>query len=301
MSLTVIGFALIPIVVIAMAYHLFAGKMARDKKEYRKKTKEYEIRKEVFNKPKNSSVWINMVDDQLYSQLREMGNGNLSIAKWQKQRILKVGVLTAIGLFYSLSTFQKSGLTTNTYVTLLISMFLPIFLYFSQKRTIGSVYNRFRFERQMQFSKFCRLLVPYLKQKNSRSMYSVFNKIVPRLDYEADRNQLKILMKAMTDTPNSIQPYQEFAKKMSGTDMADSFMTTLFDLTQGVRDTSVVEELGKMASESMMDGIDQIIHFKSKKFVFLPTKIAFAFIIIILGYALAMLLHNIGAVNISFG
>ncbi|HFD6742165.1 TPA: hypothetical protein ACF3Q8_003060, partial [Enterococcus faecium] len=154
------------------------------------------------------------------------------------------------------------------------------------------------FERHLQFSKFTRLLIPYLKQKkDGGNLYGVFAKIVKRLDYDTDKKLLMKLMQEMTDQPNDIRPFTEYAEQTSGTDMSVLFMSTVYDIRQGSADLDVIEELDRLASEELMAGIDSIIDYKSRRFVFFPTKIAMTSFILVVGFAVGVLFMNLKDIN----
>ena len=110
---------------------------------------------------------------------------------------------------------------------------VSVLLYRQQLQTVKRVYMQFRFERQMQFAKFARLLIPLLKQTESGiNLYQIFSRVVPRLNYQVDKDLLMGLMKDLSDFPNSIQPYEDYAMAVSGSEMSILFMSTLYDLEQ---------------------------------------------------------------------
>lgn len=242
-------------------------------------------------KQENKSFWLKLLGESYYKKLREMNNSNISIIKWQKQRFLKSWIFIGVGLVMYLLLgkewyYLAGGLAT------------AIGFYVMQAKSINSTYNQFRFERHLQFSKFTRLLIPYLKQKkDGGNLYGVFAKIVKRLDYDTDKQLLMKLMQDMTDRPNDIQPFVEYAEQTSGTDMSVLFMQTVFDIRQGSADLDVIEELDRLASEELMAGIDSIIEFKSRKFVFYPTKIAMTSFILVVGFAVGVLFLNLKDIN----
>lgn len=239
----------------------------------------------------SDNFWIRSVGDKFHSMLLEMGNSNLAILRWQKSRLLK-SVVAGL-LFLALGYFFYTKL-------MLLALVVPFLMYFMQGRSITSVYSRYKFQRHLQFAKFTRLLVPYLKQTSAGvNLYSVFNKIVPRLEHEADKTLLLTLMKEMSDKPNSIVPFTEYAEKTSGSDMSILFMSTIYDLRQGTSDLSVITELGQIASEELMQSIDQIIEYKSRRFLLFPTKITMSTFLIVIGYAVAVLMYNIKDINIG--
>ncbi|HAR0336014.1 TPA: hypothetical protein IYH17_002946, partial [Enterococcus faecium] len=205
-----------------------------------------------------------MLDENYYKKLREMNNSNVSIIKWQKQRFLKSWIFVGVGLVMYLLLGKEWYYLAGGIAT-------AIGFYIIQAKSINNIYNQFRFERHLQFSKFTRLLIPYLKQKkDGGNLYGVFAKIVKRLDYDTDKQLLMKLMQDMTDRPNDIQPFVEYAEQTSGTDMSVLFMQTIYDIRQGSADLDVIEELDRLASEELMAGIDSIIDFKSRRFVFYP-------------------------------
>ncbi|ODJ62662.1 hypothetical protein BFR35_10370 [Brochothrix thermosphacta] len=239
----------------------------------------------------SDNFWIRSVGDKFHSMLLEMGNSNIAILRWQKSRILK-SVVAGL-LFLALGYFFYTKL-------MLLAIVVPFLMYFMQGRSITSVYSQYKFQRHLQFAKFTRLLVPYLKQTSAGvNLYSVFNKIVPRLEHEADKTLLLTLMKEMSDKPNSIVPFTEYAEKTSGSDMSILFMSTIYDLRQGTSDLSVITELGQIASEELMQSIDQIIAYKSRRFLLFPTKITMTTFLIVVGYAVAVLIYNIKDINIG--
>lgn len=242
-------------------------------------------------KQENKSLWLKLLGENYYEKLREMNNSNISIIKWQKQRFAKSWIFVGVGLVMYLLLGKEWYYLAGGVVT-------AIGFYVMQAKSINNIYNQFRFERHLQFSKFTRLLIPYLKQKkDGGNLYGVFAKIVKRLDYDTDKQLLMKLMQDMTDRPNDIQPFIEYAEQTSGTDMSVLFMQTVYDIRQGSADLDVIEELDRLASEELMAGIDSIIDFKSRKFVFYPTKIAMTSFILVVGFAVGVLFLNLKDIN----
>lgn len=242
-------------------------------------------------KQENKSLWLKLLGENYYEKLREMNNSNISIIKWQKQRFAKSWIFVGVGLVMYLLLGKEWYYLAGGVAT-------AIGFYVMQAKSINNIYNQFRFERHLQFSKFTRLLIPYLKQKkDGGNLYGVFAKIVKRLDYDTDKQLLMKLMQDMTDRPNDIQPFIEYAEQTSGTDMSVLFMQTVYDIRQGSADLDVIEELDRLASEELMAGIDSIIDFKSRKFVFYPTKIAMTSFILVVGFAVGVLFLNLKDIN----
>ena len=203
--------------------------------------------------------------------------------------------------------------------TLLAAFVIPIALFFSkwflmavpivwfvfykmQGKRVDSFYRAWKFERQLNFSKFTRLVIPYLKASGgTMALYTIFNKILNRTENEADKRSLYQLMGEMGDTPESIQPFIDYAERSSGTDMSHLFMTTIFDFQQSTFDTSVIDELGQMASEDMMESIDEIIAMKLKRFAMFPTKGVMSSFILVAGLAVGIMINNLSQLDFSSG
>lgn len=237
----------------------------------------------------SKKFYRSIAEKDLYPMLREMGNSQARIDQFQKKRI-KQTVLVAF-------VFFVCGLILSQwfYIGVLVG---SVIFYKNKHKSIRSKYTTWKFQRHLQFSKFTRLLIPYLKQsKGEVSLYSIFNKILQRTEDEQDRKSLYTLMSEMSSKPSDIEPFIAFANRSSGTDMSVLFMSTIFDFQQSTFDTSVIDELGKIASEELINGIDEIINFKLRRFVFFPTKIVMSSFIIVIGFAIAVLLANLSEMN----
>lgn len=231
------------------------------------------------------SFWEMISESNLYPMLKEMGNTPTKINQFQRKRLLQ-SILTGVILLL-LGYFVWKWIY-------LASLLLPIVIYRSKYTRIKSTYRVWKFHRHLQFSKFTRLLIPYLKQsKGQTSLYSIFNKILQRTENQDDRNSLYKLMTEMSNRPEDIEPFIDFAKRSSGTDMSILFMSAIYDFQQTSFDTSVIDDLGKIASDELMQGIDEIIYFKLRRFVFFPTKIVMASFLIVVGFVIAVLIDNL--------
>ncbi len=105
-------------------------------------------------------------------------------------------------------------------------------------------------------------------------------------------------MSELTDKPNDIHPFTDFAMRSSGTDMSILFMQTIYDFQQNSYDTNVIDELGKIASAALQRSIDEIVTFKLKRFTFFPTKIVMSAFLIVVGFAAAILRYNLSSINL---
>ncbi|WP_308036056.1 hypothetical protein [Virgibacillus sp. AGTR] len=237
------------------------------------------------------SIWERFAEDKLYHQLREMGDTTKNIDKFQRKRAL-------FSLFIVLI-----GCVTGAFVHVWLYLTGPIFgvvFYKMQAKKVDRFYKAWKFQRQLNFSKFTRLVIPYLKRRTT-ALYTIFNKILQRTDDEADKRSLYQLMGEMGDNPESLDPFTDFAERSSGTDMSHLFMSTIYDFQHSTFDVSVIDELGRMASEDMMNAIDEIIEMKLRRFVMFPTKVVMSSFILVAGLGVGLMIDNFKDLDFNGG
>ncbi|MEG0857391.1 MAG: hypothetical protein RSG52_13030 [Terrisporobacter sp.] len=225
-------------------------------------------------------IWHKLAEKDLYKIFKELRYTDEMFIKFQKNRFKKCALFLIAGFMLGFIKIQL----------VLIGVILALFQWTSEYKKLKSYYNNSIFKKQLTFSKFTRMLIPYLLQSNA-TLYNVFNKMLIRLEDGYVKSCLEKLILEMNDNPNSEQPFKEFALTASGTDQAVLFMTTLYDYQQNTFDGSVITELGRMASEQLFNGVDEIIDFKLRKFNMFPTKITMLSIIIIFGYMISTFIH----------
>lgn len=222
---------------------------------------------------KLNTLCYKLAEENLYKMFKELKYSDEMFIKFQKNRFKKCLLYLLSGLILGFIDIKL----------ILIGVGLALVQWTSQYKKVKNYYYRSAFNKQLAFSKFIRMLIPYLLQSNA-TLYNVFNKMVDRLEDGYVKDSLKKLIIEMNDNPNSEEPFKEFALNASGTDQAVLFMTTLYDYQQTTFDSSVISELGQMASEALFNGVDEIINFKLKKFDMFPTKITMPIGIITIGY-----------------
>lgn len=237
------------------------------------------------------SIWEKLAEDKLYHQLREMGDTSKSIDKFQKKRMLFSLMIIVIGCV--------AGIFVHKWLYIAGPLFGFMF-YKMQAKKVENYYKGWKFMRQLNFSKFTRLVIPYLKASGgTAALYTIFNKILQRTEDESDKRSLYQLMGEMGDNPESLEPFTDFAERSSGTDMSHLFMSTIYDFQQSTFDVSVIDELGRMASEDMMNSIDEIIEMKLRRFVMFPTKVVMSSFILVAGLGVGLMIENFKGLNFN--
>ncbi|AQS42459.1 hypothetical protein LSG23_20725 (plasmid) [Bacillus velezensis] len=232
--------------------------------------------------------WLKIAESDLFSMLNEMGYEKKDVLKFQKKRFFK-----------SLLIFIMSCIAALFINNLLIvlGLILAVFLWLAEYKSVQKKYRDFRFKKQLVFNKFTRLLIPYLLQKGA-TVYKVLNKMRNRIEDGHVKDALQRLLIGMNEKPNSEEPFRQFAIDASGTDQAILFMTTLYDFQQSTSDTSVIEELGKISSQELFKGVDDIISYKLRGFFMFPTKLTMATLLIVGGYCLATIIETIKSISL---
>lgn len=242
------------------------------------------------------SIWERMAEPSLYHILREMGNTDKSIDRFQRKRVLMSLFLAMGGVLAGFFLHPWAYLSAPA---------VGFGFYKMKKKNIETYYKGWKFERQLNFSKFSRLIIPYLKAANGRTaLYTIFNKILIRTENKDDRRSLYTLMGEMSDNPRSMEPFTAFAARSSGSDMSYLFMETIYDFQQSTSDASVIDELGRIAAKDMLAAVDDIIAMKLRRFSMFPTKIVMSSFVLVVGLGLGLMLHNFksidfGSMNIS--
>lgn len=219
-------------------------------------------------------------EKNLENMIAELGYTNEGYKEFQKKRLIKSSLVLALFLILA---FVKS----MYFIPIGIVIFFGLFKmeYISLKNKV----KKLKFNKQLAFSKFSRMIIPYLMQGDA-TLYAVFQKMNRRLEEGAVKKNLQRLMINMLENPNDIEPFKKFAIESSGTDSAVLFMSTLFDYQQNTNDTNVIAELGRMSSEELFETVDEIVSYKLRKFSMFPTKLTMGSFLIILGYAVSILL-----------
>lgn len=232
---------------------------------------------------------LSSLGDKCYDYLKAMSVGDREIRKWQKKHLL----LSALVVF----VFSIVGIAISKPIVIGVGFAFALFFYYQQLLIIRQKFLVYQFEQNLQFSKFARLIIPYLYHTtDGHGIYQVFSEMLKRTNDETQK-PLRALMIEISESPNDIAPYLSFAKKMSDTDFSVTFMSLLYDISQGQTDSEVVHELAKEASHQLMRTIDDIIEFKKKKFNMFSTKLTMTNMVLMLGYLASVILEQINKIG----
>ncbi len=242
----------------------------------------------MIEKPTKSTGNLPLfVEKQLIQWALRMGWTNKQIWFFQLKRVglcLLGSSLAIVGWYMHFFDWKIS-------LGLFVFMLL---LWYEKYRQFHAHYRRFSFIQQVSFSKFMRMLIPYLLNRDAkRGLYETFGLIAQRVEDPNLAQELYRLMNEMNEFPHEITPFLAFAKRCSETDDAINFMTTLFYYQQSADDPRILQELGQLANDEVFRGVDDIIRLKIRRMQFLPMILTMSFAIPLLGIFGAMVFYMI--------
>lgn len=207
-----------------------------------------------------------------------------SVNNMIKKRLMMTIVTAVVAIIIAVVASAK------IYVIGGAAIVVPLAVWFLASKNTNRLYSVYKFNRQLNFTKFCRLLIPYLKKmKQGASLYQLLSDVSKRLDDPKDQNLVRTLMIEIANRPGDEEPFVQFARDFSGTDRAELFMLAVFDMSQGSYNDGVVKDLGRQASNDLMTQIDSVVDFKLSKFNNVTTWLTMCSAIMLLGYFAALI------------
>lgn len=228
---------------------------------------------------------LTIFEENYIKILNRMGFPEAQIKKRMKKRItLTIFMLTIFFLLFTL---------LNNWIILILLLIMPFLAFKNDYSKAKKDYESFSFKQEIQFSKFMRLIVPYLKQDNGNvSLYTVFSKLIPRFEGEF-QNSLFRLMNEMVVQPNDIKPFIDFAERSSNKDVDINFMMSLFDFQNASNEVSVIEDLSEIANQELLKRTKNIVDAKGKKVSAVPFIMSFSISIILVSYLVSLIIYNV--------
>lgn len=238
---------------------------------------------------KKESIYRKLAEDSLYDMLLTTGETLDAIDNYQKKRVLKSVGVTLVVLI---------GLLLLKPTLLILSIPIGVFYYKRQYRKLENKYRVWLFNRNLEFIKFQRLLIPYLRMgEGQEPFFTILEKVRGRINNDHIKREVDKLMAEINIRPGEIDPYVRFAERAGGTDSAVLFMSTVYDFQNITRDVEVIESLGKSASQELMESIDEIKELKLRRFGLVSTKIVMTSFILVLGFTLSMLIDSLKTIG----
>lgn len=205
--------------------------------------------------------------------------------------IKDIKIFQMIRVFKTLTAFVAPIIICfvfNTWYPLPFAFVLAGLFWMMDYLKVVRFHSFFKFKRQLDFNKFVRKLMPYLRGTDV-VLYRALNKMKNRIPDGQTRTALITLITMLNTKTGSIEPFEEFAESASGEERSLLIMQTLYDYQRSSNDSSTIHELGKLVDEELDRSIDEIIRRKDAKFEFEPLMLAYCFMIVLGGYFGALL------------
>lgn len=220
------------------------------------------------------------IGDNELDMLVKMDTSLVSIQRRMRNRFLMSGFVVVIATIVALILHNKFSAAIFG-----AAFLLGAGLWILDSRKTTSYYREYRLERQIAFAQFTRLAAAYMPElSKGANLYSLFKKILPRMDNKRDHASLEALMIDMQVDPDDPKPFMTFAHEFSASDSAEMIMGTIQQMYQGNVDDHNIRALADLANSDMLRQIDDVITYKIKKFNNLTTRVAMCSMIVIFGF-----------------
>lgn len=234
------------------------------------------------------TFYKDLVSKSTVDFLHKMQYDDAFIEKWQRSRMLRAGlfVFAAIVVHIALGKLP---------VTLGI-LAMGIMLYVYADKGVSNAYVLYRFQRNLAFAKFTRLVVPYLRADGGGTeskVYTTLSSVVRRLDDPQDQQLLSQLLSEISEDPEDKKPYQRYAERMGGDDFALTFMETIYDIRQGATNLDIIENLARDSSKRVQKLTGDIVKLKERKLYNFLTMVIMSLIIPILGIVVSIIIDGL--------
>lgn len=139
--------------------------------------KQKNIDQKVKRRKQESAFWLYFISPKSRKMALDMNETEETIIRWSKRRLLFCMGFAVMGIILVITKlFGKLG-----FIAGLGLLLFSLLYYFIQNRSIVSQFKQYRFLQQVEFSKFTRILIPYLLNENNQSLYACLQKVDIRL------------------------------------------------------------------------------------------------------------------------
>lgn len=204
------------------------------------------------------------ISDSIKEKLSEMEYTADDIYKFQRDRILKCAFVLLFSILIGFTIYH---------VFILIGVLLSFYFWNDGEKMVNAWYEVHEFKKNVEFSNFKMLLIPYLLENDS-SLYKSLANVRERLDSGYLQNSIQRFMFELDSQEiNTAEPYMNFANAISGTNSSRMFMHLLYLYEEKSSDKKVIQDLNNRAKEELFAGVDTICRIKMKRFHTLMTKL----------------------------
>lgn len=102
------------------------------------------------------NFWLKIAESNLATILDNMGYDQEWLIRFQKKRLLRAIIAFALGTVV--------GALISTWI-MLIGPVLAVFVWSLEYRRILAAYKKYQYQNELQFNKFSRMLIPFLRRQ----------------------------------------------------------------------------------------------------------------------------------------
>lgn len=235
------------------------------------------------------------ISDDDISKMIKMQYSIKDMQQWANMRLLLSFVVFILGVIVSFFIHHVRG-------GMAVTMILTIGSWFLSSNLINSSYEKYQIERNVAFAEITRLYSAYAPElQYGSNLIALLNRIVPRIENEADRSAMQKLILDIQKDPTDSKPFLDFAHIFSTSDRAELIMLSMQQMYLGDVDDTSVRALADDANTDLLKQIDKVIEKKSDKFIFNNTAVVTLAMIVMFAYLLLVVIGQFSSIFSTLG
>lgn len=235
------------------------------------------------------------ISDDDISKMIKMQYSVKDMQQWANMRLLLSFVVFILGVIVSFFIHHVRG-------GMAVTMILTIGSWFLSSNLINSSYEKYQIERNVAFAEITRLYSAYAPElQYGSNLIALLNRIVPRIENEADRSAMQKLILDIQKDPTDSKPFLDFAHIFSTSDRAELIMLSMQQMYLGDVDDTSVRALADDANTDLLKQIDKVIEKKSDKFIFNNTAVVTLAMIVMFAYLLLVVIGQFSSIFSTLG
>lgn len=235
------------------------------------------------------------ISDDDISKMIKMQYSVKDMQQWANMRLLLSFLVFILGVIVSFFIHHVRG-------GMAITMILTIGSWFLSSNLINSSYEKYQIERNVAFAEITRLYSAYAPElRYGSNLIALLNRIVPRIENEADRSAMQKLILDIQKDPTDSKPFLDFAHVFSTSDRAELIMLSMQQMYLGDVDDTSVRALADDANTDLLKQIDKVIEKKSDKFIFNNTAVVTLAMVVMFVYLLLVVIGQFSSIFSTLG
>ena len=235
------------------------------------------------------------ISDDDISKMIKMQYSVKDMQQWANMRLLLSFVVFILGVIVSFFIHHVRG-------GMAVTMILTIGSWFLSSNLINSSYEKYQIERNVAFAEITRLYSAYAPElQYGSNLIALLNRIVPRIENEADRSAMQKLILDIQKDPADSKGFVEVAHIFSASDGGELIMLSMQQMYLGDVDDTSVRALADDANTDLLKQIDKVIEKKSDKFIFNNTAVVTLAMTVMFAYLLLVVIGQFSSIFSTLG